>query len=295
MEIYFNPYPGAAKTLEEGKTLVVNVADAYYRLKNEIQNAVPLNGNAADTTVDLKPSRFILVREATIEYSIKEIFLMVNGRDKEKLKLLLTLFSTGQIIDKDTINDVENWLITSINNPAPILEIAVKNGAIALTIPTEIEWQVDILSFAGRKEILPNLWGQKNIATIRDYCIESLATVKERFSKQFNAVFCNGALNSAPKFSSWDDFGFFWAMKKAKEHEYNVDDDLVKNKHMPKTKKYGSLLELRCYGEGHRIFFVHRKGVVPEILIGGFYQKNQAMSQDEAIQKAKGRIDDYND
>jgi hypothetical protein len=46
---------------------------------------------------------------------------------------------------------------------------------------------------------------------------------------------------------------------------------------------------------GHRIFFVHRQGLNPEILIGCFYQKNQSISQNEAIQNAKKRIDDYKD
>jgi hypothetical protein len=55
------------------------------------------------------------------------------------------------------------------------------------------------------------------------------------------------------------------------------------------------LLELRFNGLEHRIFFVHRQGLNPEILIGGFYQKNEAISQNEAIQNAKKRIDEYVD
>jgi hypothetical protein len=152
-----------------------------------------------------------------------------------------------------------------------------------------------MLCFDKRTETLHNLWGQEDISEITKYCIESLENITERFMVHFNTVFCNGALNSAPNINNWERFGYFRTMKKAKEQGYNVDGDLIKNKSMPKTKKYGSLLELRMMGPGHRIFFVHRQGLNPEILIGGFYQKNQSISQNEAIQNAKNRIDDYKD
>jgi putative component of toxin-antitoxin plasmid stabilization module len=59
-------------------------------------------------------------------------------------------------------------------------------------------------------------------------------------------------------------------MEKAKKRKYEVDDNLLKN---VADTKHGLLLELRIYGPGHRIFFVHREGMSPEVLIGGFYQK----------------------
>jgi hypothetical protein len=230
-----------------------------------------------------------------VELRLGDIIYKASSVERTKLQLLLQTFSRGRVIDAEDLGEVNNWVVANINAPAPVLALAAQNKAIALTIPTEPEWCVDMLYFDKRTETLHNLWGQENISEITKYCIESLKNITERFMVNFNTVFCNGALNSAPNIDSWEKFGYFRTMKKAKEQGYNVDGNLIKNKSMPKTKKYGSLLELRMMESGHRIFFVHRQGLNPEILIGGFYQKNQSISQNEAIQNAKKRIDDYKD
>jgi putative component of toxin-antitoxin plasmid stabilization module len=293
MEIYFNPYPGPAKNEIDGIHYAVKAADALSRLKKETQN-IHLTGSFPEEHIEIKPSDFVLVRTSTTELRLKDIVFKTSSSDREKLKLLLQIFSHGQIIDAKILDKAENWIITNIGTAVPVLEIAAKNGAVALTIPSEDIWRRDILSFEGRKEILHNLWGQANITGITEHCVNSLRNAAECFSIRFNAAYCPGALNTAPNAAKWERFGYYNAMQKAKEREYRIDGDLVKNENMPKTKKYGSLLELRIQGSGHRIFFVCRKGLYPELLIGGFYQKNESMSQNESIQNAKKRIDEYN-
>jgi hypothetical protein len=306
MEIYFNPYPGAAKSENDGIQYAVQAANALTRLKKELQS-IQLNGRFGEGN-EVKPTQFMLVRSTGADFKLNDVIYKIKSPDRENLILLLQTFSHGKVLDTGDLEEVNNWIIAHINVPAPVLALAAKNGAIALTIPTEEDWRKDLLYFKeqhqketgeiiyeNKKEILYNLWGQEHVSAITGYCIESLANSAERFSTRFNVKYCTGALNSAPPVNSWDNFGYFAAMKKAKERNYKVDGDLVKNENMPKTEKYGSLLELRMMASGHRIFFVHRLGLNPEILIGGFYQKNQSASQNDAIQKAKGRIDDYND
>jgi putative component of toxin-antitoxin plasmid stabilization module len=57
--------------------------------------------------------------------------------------------------------------------------------------------------------------------------------------------------------------------------------------------KHGTLLELRCYGAGQRIFFVFRRNATPEILVGGFDHKSGGAAQSKAIQDATQRVDSY--
>ena len=85
----------------------------------------------------------------------------------------------------------------------------------------------------------------------------------------------------------WEKFAYLQTMRNAQKVNYEPGNKWIK---IVDNTKLGSLLELRPYG--HRIFFVHRKGYSPEILIGGFYQKNEAITQNEAIERAKKRIDD---
>jgi hypothetical protein len=287
MEIYFNPYPGASKDEREGLRCVIKAADAFVRMQKEVHN-IPFLGIFADDEV--RPSNFVLVRGAGMELGIKDILHKAESQERLKIQLLLEIFAKGRVFDEKDIKGVENWIITNIGAPAPILEMAAKNKAVALTIPTELEWCCDVLHFESRNVILHNLWGQEDVSNIVNHCIDSLKNTKDRFSTHFDAVFCNDALNDAPHTTNWDNLGFFTTMEKAKKRNYEADTNLIKN--VAETQ-YGPLLELRIYGPGHRIFFVHRKNMSPEVLIGGFYQKNQALCQNKAIKNAKKRLDQH--
>jgi hypothetical protein len=287
MEIYFNPYPGVSKNEKEALGCLLEAADAFVRVKKGLQS-VPLLGRFAGDEV--LPSRFVLVRLAGTEFGIKDMFYKTASHERVKIQLLLEIFSKGMVLVENDIKDVENWVIANIGMPAPILEMAARNKAVALTIPTEPEWRCDILYFEDRSETLHNLWGQKDISNIVKHGIDSLKDAEKRFSASFGAVFCNAALNDAPSPVNWDNLGFFTTMERAQKHEYKADDNLIKK--VAETK-YGPLLELRIYGPGHRIFFVYRKDRAPKMLVGGFYQKNQGLSQDKAIANAQHRIDEY--
>lgn len=289
MEIYFNPYSGAAKTEESGLNLAIGTADSLIKLKREC-SGISLSSKSSKADGDLPPSQFVLVRNSNLEFTIGSLIYKTGNAERDKLRFLLNYFNTGKVIDNNDLKNTDDWILSAIGTPAPVLEFAAKNNAITLTIPTEEEWRVDVLKFDGRTDILHNLWGQEDISEIKNYCIGSLKNSPERFQVKFNAKFCSGATNSAPDNQLWESFGYFQTMEKAQERNYYVDDNLIKN---VGDTKYGSLLELRMYGSGHRLFFVYRNGCSPEILIGGFYQKGAGSSQNTAIQNAKMRIDDY--
>ena len=289
MEMYFNPYPGAAKTEEEGINLAIGTADALIRLQKEC-SSISLSSIVSEMDGDLPPSKFVLFRGINIDFSITSILHKTTKVEHTKLLLLLQFFSKGKIIDNKDLFNLEDWVVSGIGASAPMLELAAKKKAVALTIPTEPEWRVDKIEFNDRQETLHNLWGQEDLSIIKNYCIESLQNIPERFAVQFDAEYCPGALNSAPKAALWEKLGYFQIMERAKKRNYQIDNNLIKN---VADTKYGDLLELRIYSAGHRLFFVYRKDCSPEILIGGFYQKNESLSQNEAIQNAKKCIDDY--
>jgi putative component of toxin-antitoxin plasmid stabilization module len=291
MEIYFNPYPGPAKTEEEGLRFAIGTADALSRLQKECMDILrPLK---ASETEGLLPSDFVIFKKTDTElFSIRELMQKqkITKSEHNKLIILLIFFSKREIIYDNDLPNTDNWILSTVDSPASVLELAAKNKAIALTIPTEVEWRVDFLGFKGRTETLHNLWGQENISAIVTHCQDSIKNSLDRFYARFNAKACPGALNSAPNAALWDHFGFFQIMERAQKRNYDVDDNLIKN---VDNTKYGSLLELRIFGTGHRIFFVYRRDISPKILIGGFYQKNESLSQDDAIQKAKKCVDNY--
>ena len=294
MEIYFNPYPGAASCEEEGTKFTVLVADALFRLNMEC-GRLPLSGRFSGSFGDLPPSKFIIIRNTSVEFGIRNIFHKTPPAAREKLRLLLEFFSKGQVIEENTFIGIENWIVSAVGTAAPVLELAAKNNAIALTIPTESEWRTDLIKFENRSEVLHNLWGQDDISLLADHCVNVLENSHERFSIKFNAKFCDGALNTAPKPSLWDQYGFFQNMQRAKVRNYFIDDKLLKN---VGHTNYGVLLELRCHSAGQRIFLVHRAGLSPEILISGFYQKgirDDSTAQNNAIDAAIKRINNYKD
>jgi hypothetical protein len=290
MDLYFNPYPGAAQNREDGIQQVLNVADALYRLKH------CLRGNqlfGLSVSNDLSLSEFIVIRETNAHLQVQNIFRWTENTEREKIRLLLQLFNKGRVIDSNEITDIENWTLKNIGTSAPILEFAAKQKAITLTIPTEPEWRVDIIEFEGRKEILHNLWGQEDISNLKGHCINAVNDVKKRFEIRYDAKFCDGALSLAPRYDLWEKFGIFRQMDKAKQSNYKPDNILIK---IVDSTKYGMLYELRCLGdEGLRIFFVLRNSAPSRILVCGFYQKNMPISPNKAIQTASGRIKKHRD
>jgi len=289
MEIFFNPYPGATQNRDVGIQCILDVADALLCLRNGLNDDL-LSVCSVDN--DLSLSNFIIIREAYATLQIHDVLRYVKDRNIDKIKLLLQWFSKGKIIDSNDMTNIENWILKNIGTAAPILEFAAKKSGIALTIPTEPMWRVDIIEFEGRKEILHNLWGQKDLSVIREHCINAINNVQERFSVRYNAKFCEGALNSAPENRFWDELGIFRQMDKAKKCRYTPDNVLIKKLENCETK-YGPLYELRCLSTGLRLFFVVIDNASTEILVGGFYQKSKGIKQNEAIDNVCKRIDKH--
>lgn len=283
MDLYFNPYPAPAKSHSDGLARVIGAADALFRLNKQVKTEME-----AVWEQDRPLSSFVLVWAENVNYYFRDMFRFAKKEEIDKLRLLLEMFSKGRNIDAtQTDAEMEYWIVEGLGVNAPLLGIAAKQNAMALTVPTSPGWDVDYITFEGRANSLHNLWGQPNIAKLKEHCVNSLRNAYERFAARYEAVYCENALKDAPDERLWDQYCFFKSMDKAAERHYKVDNHLIKD---VGSTKYGRLYELRCYESGWRIFFVCRKNFDEKMLIAGFYPKSSSTSQRQEIQEACVRV-----
>jgi len=277
MELYFNPYPDAAESEEAFLGHAIRTIDALKLLDKTMKLTAVSAKNKALTDI-------VLYRESGAPCWFQKVLNKTRGANHEQLRFLLLKLTSGQILESLPDEDELDWLLTDIGIRAPILVYAAKRDAISLTIPTTPGWNMDVLRFEGRSEVLPNLWGQQDISSLKAHCICSLPSAKERFAIEFKAAYCDGALANAPDERLWEEYGFFETMRRAQSRGYAAVKPHIED--VRGTKK-GRLLELRCLGTGWRIFFVCSGQA---ILIAGFYPKKNIREQSREIQEACNRI-----
>ena len=108
---------------EEGLARSVDVADSLIRLNQSFQS------NEEIKTVSEQDgllAGFVLIQAGNRLYWIQEILRFAQNRDREKLIILLRLFTKGKVIDISAYPDLENWIVNGIGVSAPILELATK-------------------------------------------------------------------------------------------------------------------------------------------------------------------------
>ena len=277
MEFYFNPYPAPAESIDDAKCCAVRTANALTRLMKETSDIKIMAEACA------KPGGFVVHRQCGADYDLGSIIWAADGRDQDSLRLLLRILTNGQIFE--ITDEPEQWVAAETHVSVPVLTYAAKQCAAALTIPTSPGWDTDCIAFENRNEILHNLWGQEDLTSLNNHCVQAISNAVERFRVKYSAEYCVGALAEAPDEHRWEQYGFFISMNRAHNRQYEVDNNILKS--VGNTSK-GKLLELRCCNNsGWRIFFVHYN---QKLHIGGFYSKNGGVSQDSAIQTACKRI-----
>jgi hypothetical protein len=286
MDLYFNPYPGAAANESEGLAAVLKTADALRKLKKTLRSQ-PFQGVLSSDYADRTPANFIVIREKGTGAWYDVAFLRQNLKpmERERIAFMLNVFSKGRVLDPTEVERVEGWIASCIETVAPVLEMAARNQTMALTIGTESEWCVDKITFKERDEFAHNLWGQEDVSVLAAHCIEAIENSVDRFAVMYHAVYCGDALKSAPNPSEWEQSGLFRKMREAAIRKYRVDDIVLKK---VGNTDYGALLELRPIRSGVRMFF----SVLEDdtVLVGGFYQKGDGSKQNDSIDKAVKRI-----
>jgi len=292
LDFYFNPYPEPATDTEDGKNAVLRVVDAWTRLALEMADS-HLSGVSFNIQSD-SPIEFKLVYDNSsgIPYRIGDILYKVRNAEREKIKILLEIFSKGKKVSAEELEKCENWHVLGIGKPASVLEYAKKQNAVAFTIATTHAWAIDRILFEGRNDWIHNLWGQEDISEIQDFCFSEIANPFARFATQFDAEFCEGVKNDFPPANTWDDYRIFENMKKAQDREFDIDGGLIKRSTIDKKMQF-TMRELRDKSSGARIFFTYLQDNRPSIIIGGFYIKRMGPSENTIIQQSANRIKKY--
>ena len=170
----------------------------------------------------------------------------------------------------------------------PVLQICRPYGAwIGASPKSVIIRKSDFYYFVEQPHELPNIHGQDDCSPLRNW-IEQWSqrnlSFKSLLENNFNILFCKGASNTCFP-SRHEEKNVIKALKQARDYGYEIDNDLIKQF----KSKYGNIRELRSYQDGVRIFFALREDVP---IIGGFYRKSTAISQNKAGEYAAKRLKD---
>ena len=282
LNVFFNPYPGKATDYEAGKKSLLATANACWKLfKNkQIQ--------ANDPEGDYSIKCFILADdEQGAWYHPSNFIREYSGRERELIKWFFGMFANGSPKpNDDDLSICEGWVLSGFNFAAPILEYALRQDGMAITISDDNAWKIDFFSFIGQPDELPNIHGQKALSPLQAWIQkwnDRNLSFKSSLEQTFNILFCKGASKTCfPSIS--EQRGIINAFNNAKQSGYEITGDLIK---VFKTK-YGNTRELRSYGDGVRIFFVLNKNSRP--VIGGFYRKSASISQNKAGEYAAKRL-----
>ena len=199
------------------------------------------------------------------------------------MKWFLLLFANGGLITQDDLSICEDWILSNIECPAPLLEYAVKNKGMSVTISDDIVWRVDFFDFIDKPlNLLPNIYGQSDLSPIVK-CLKDWSIRNNEFenllANQLNVAFCQEAFNTYYP-NNEEQIKCLESFQKAKSIDYRVDGDLIKIF----KSKYGNIFELRMYSEGYRLFYVLKDG---NPIVGGFYRKS---ASDIRLQNKAGDV-----
>jgi hypothetical protein len=212
-------------------------------------------------------------------------------RDKDLLLWFYDQMHKGRRLDVDTIPSESALIFKELALPVPVLEYAMRNDGLSLSVTDEKVWCEDFLSLVEpqtqREESLPNIHHACNVAAIVDWLShwrERNLHFQELLTLEFNAIFCPGAFNSGLP-SHQEAKNLIDRLRTAQRNKYPIDGDSIK--WFP--TKHGKILEFRLLALGLRMFFIFSDS---QMIIGGFYRKSGAMSQDKVGTEAAKRMRD---
>jgi hypothetical protein len=282
LRLFFNPYPGKAADCEAGKRSLLATATACSELFKK-NKQVKVNDPEGDDSIKC----FTLAEgKQGIPYRPSDFIRKYSGREQALITRFFLLFANGSRLKNDDLSICEDWVLSGFEFAAPILEYALRQDGMAITISDDNDWKIDFFSFIGQPNKLPNIHGQKKLSPLQDWIKkwnQRNLSFKSSLEQNFDILFCKGARNACFPSGS-EQKGISDALNRAKESGYEITGDLIK---VFKTK-YGNIRELRSYGDGVRIFFVLNKNSRP--VIGGFYRKSASISQNKAGEYAAKRL-----
>lgn len=282
LNLYFNPYP---KSFPNAEDAIQNVTQTITSLKAIISSPKDFHffhGEGLDSINNWIASS----DESGALNTIKSLLPTKPSKERTSFLFFLQKVSKATSIPIEDIEECEDWELEHLPElPVTILEIASKRDALSITFSKDSDWCRDIYNFTNpRNNKLPNIHGQSDLSAIkqwdeerRDRCSSFLEKLCDIASAFPCAEITREITNLVNPKLVLDKFQL------AKNRDYICDGDLLKYVE-PHQKK---CLELRILASGDRMFFKRYENT---IFIGGFYNKNQGISQQSAINTAIKRI-----
>lgn len=283
IKVFFNPYTDRSRDFESMKKALLLTAQAFRELSKNI--AFIANDPQASESITCYA---IAEDKQGVWYNAAHFINTCSAKkEKELVKWFLLQFDKGVRIRNENLSICEDWILSGIDAAAPILEYALRQDGMAVTISDDEDWMVNFLSFKNQPISLPNIYGQEDCSPLFEWIREWLlrnTSFKEFLEKEYGIIFCPGSSNTCFP-NRYEANGVIDSLSRAKANGYEIDNNIVKIFH----SKYGDILELRSYGDGVRLFFV-LKDCTP--VVGGFYRKSGAMNQDKVGKNAAKRLID---
>ncbi len=140
LRVFFNPYPGKAADYEAGKRSLLATVNAYWKLfKNKQVKANNPDGNDCIRS-------FLLAEDKQGAWYYPFDLLkprQYSGRERDLIKLFLVMIDKGSRVKIDDLSICKNWELCDLNFAAPILEYALRQDGMAITISDDNDWKTD--------------------------------------------------------------------------------------------------------------------------------------------------------
>lgn len=289
LKAFFNPYVDAIQNLESCKARLLATAKTYKALHSleELRSHDPPGGDSVKCV-------HITTDSTGAKYSIGNLIGKYTSPDKELVQWFCRQLDRGTPISPEAFDICEDWTLSDLEALVPVLEYAFREDGIAVTISDNHLWRVNNLRFRDSSNnlcthaFLPNIHGQDDLEhfviwitkwQLRNYTFQTF------LERKFQAKFCPGSANSCFP-SKQEQEGLLEAFTRAKDSSYNISAGVIRTF----SSKYGSMLELRSFNDGVRMFFVMTDN---KPVIGGFYRKSDAINQSKSGEQAAKRLKDY--
>ncbi len=167
LRLFFNPYPGKAADYEAGKRSLLATANTCFKLFKNKQ--IKANNPEGDDSIKC----FTLAEDKQgAWYRPSDFIRKYSGREQALITRFFLLFDKGSRVKIDDLSICEDWELCDLNFAAPILEYALRQDGMAITISDDNDWETDFFSFISQPRKLPNIYGQNNYSALQDWIEE---------------------------------------------------------------------------------------------------------------------------
>jgi len=136
LSVFFNPYPGMLSDYETGKRCLLLTA----------QVCMELFGNGEFKAHDPEGNdsiKFFSLAEDNqgARYTPSSFVRKYSGRERELIKWFLRAVDKGSRVRMDDLSICEDWELSGLNVSAPVLEYALRQDGMAITISDDHDWR----------------------------------------------------------------------------------------------------------------------------------------------------------